>query len=105
VRVAFLYCLMHLSGLLDRWGWRRLSDLLRVVTVKANEEVVGRILDTHFRFSVTHAGGCAVDIDTEQEYDASQENYERWIAAQRKTATDLYGPVGLPASVPKEKPQ
>ena len=77
--VAFWYSLIHLSGLFDRWGLSGLADLVRRVnTLPRTERVIGRLLQTRFRFVVTEVGGCAIDVDTEQEYDAVQ---ERWLAA------------------------
>jgi hypothetical protein len=92
--IVLLYALMHLAGLADRWKLRRLADRLRGwVTLRRNEEVIGRLLDARFRFVATEAGGCAIDVDTEQEYDAVSLHFEAWRQAQNARAADLYGPV------------
>jgi len=70
IRVVFFYSVMHLSGWLDRHGWRRLADAFRVVTLGMNEDAVGAMMQTRFRFAVTAVGGCGIDIDTEAEYPA-----------------------------------
>jgi len=97
--IAFLYGVMHLAGLLDRWGAHRLADRVRgYVTVARNEATISRVLDTRFRFVITQAGGCAIDVDTDAEYDVVREHFDEWRAAQAARAEALYGPVapGLP---------
>jgi hypothetical protein len=105
--ILFFYVLMHVAGVFDRWHWTRLADALRsVIFVKRVEATVSRLLGTDFRFIVTEAGGCAIDIDTDQEYDASQARFDEWIRQQRERAEALYGPPALaadasPAPVPE----
>jgi hypothetical protein len=83
-----------LAGLADRWRLRGLADRLRTwVTLRRNEEVIGRLLDARFHFVATEAGGCAIDVDTEQEYDAVSLHFEKWHAAQDARAIALYGPL------------
>ncbi len=97
--IVLLYSIMHLAGLADRWGMRWLADWLRgIVTVEVNERVCSRILDTRFRFVTTEAGGCAIDVDLEDEYDAVQEHFADWKKAQDARAEALYGPLPLPAA-------
>ncbi len=93
-RIAFLYGVMHLASWLDRWKMSGIADRLRgYVTIARNEETICRVLDTRFRFVVTHAGGCAIDVDTDAEYDVVQEHFEEWRAAQAARAEALYGPL------------
>jgi CTP:molybdopterin cytidylyltransferase MocA len=100
LKIALLFGVMHLAGIADRNGYERLARLLsRFVTLEINRATISRILDTRFRFAITEGGGCALDIDTEEEYDAMQERYAEWIAAQRSRAEALYGP--LPPSLPE----
>lgn len=98
-RVVFYYSIMHLSGWLDRKGLRRLADLLRIPTLRMNESAVSAMMQTHFRFAMTAVGGCGIDIDTEEEYAASQAHFERWRSEQAALAAEIYGPPGLPARV------
>ena len=91
--IVFLYMCMHLAGLADRWKLRGLADRLRGwVTLRRNEEVIGRLLAARFCFLATEAGGCAIDVDTEQEYDAVKLHFEDWTRAQRARAQALYAP-------------
>jgi GTP:adenosylcobinamide-phosphate guanylyltransferase len=96
--IVLLFAVMHLAGLLDRWGMRRLSDRLRrYVTLDINERVVSRVLDTRFRFVITEAGGCAIDIDTEHEYESAKASFADWKKLQEARAEALYGPLPLAA--------
>lgn len=89
-RVVFWYSLIHLGGLVDRWGFTRLADWLRRANALARtEEAISRLLQTRFRFIVTEVGGCAIDVDTEQEYDAVKERFEEWSTAQEARAKAL----------------
>lgn len=91
-RIFLYYMMMHAAGLADRWRLRWLADRLRgAVTLERIERMISSMLDTRFRFLVTEAGGCAVDVDTEQEYDVVCERYEELWAAQRERAEKLYG--------------
>lgn len=95
--IVLLYMVMHVAGWLDRWGLRVIADRLRrFVTIERNEAVVGRVLDTRFRFVITEAGGCAIDVDTDEEYDAVRDRFDEWMKAQRARAEAIYGPVALP---------
>jgi hypothetical protein len=92
------FALMHLAGLLDRRGWRRLADRLRgYLDLERIAGYCGRLLDTNFRFVVTEAGGCAVDIDNEEDFDVARLRYREWRAAQDERARALYGALALPA--------
>ena len=93
----FFFLVIHIAGLADRIGLRWLSDLFRViVSFERVERTLSWLLKTDFRFVVTEAGGCAVDIDKEPEYDALKAHFEEWYKAQRDVAERLYGPLPLP---------
>jgi hypothetical protein len=92
------YFCMQLAGLADRRGWRRLADWVRRgVTLAQVEDACGRIIDASFAFIVPEVGGCALDVDTEEEYDAIRENGRRWRAEQEAIAEKTVGPLPLPA--------
>ena len=91
--ILFFYLIMHLSGFADRKGWKRLARIIRYgVTLKTNEWGVSKLLDCRFRFVITEIGGCAIDVDTEEEYEAIRRNFSAWSALERKRATALLGP-------------
>jgi hypothetical protein len=100
--VLFYYALMHLAGMADRWGWRTVADTVRRwVPIRRIEVGVSKLLRTRFRFVATEAGGCAVDIDNEKDFEAALRGFERWRPRQIARARELYGPLALAAG---EKP-
>jgi len=101
-KIALLFGVMHLAGIVDRSGFTRAARILaRLVTLEINRATISRILDTRFQFAITEGGGCALDIDTEEEYDAMKERYEDWMTAQRIRVEALYGPT--PQSLPSSR--
>lgn len=96
-RVLFYYALMHLAGMADRRGWRRLADRLRRgLPMRRVEATLSRLLRTRMRFCVTDVGGCGIDIDNEHDYDAASARWEEWRAAQEARARALHGPQDSP---------
>ena len=97
VAILFFYVLMQLAGLADRWGWQRLAGALRRrVSLARVEAALSGLLRTRLRFAISELGGCAVDIDTEQEYDAARTRFDEWSKAEALRAEALYGPVPAP---------
>lgn len=95
--VLFAYALMHLAGFFDRRGWRRLSDRLRgYLTLERVGGYCGRLLDTNYRFIVTEGGGCAVDIDNEEDLEIARLRCAEWRAAQEERVRRIYGALPLP---------
>jgi hypothetical protein len=89
---------MHLGGFADRKGYRGVADMLRrAITLSHTERVLSKILDTRFRFLVTEIGGCAIDVDTEADYDAVRERFAEWSEQQARRAIELAGPLPLAA--------
>ena len=90
VRIGWGYALIHLGGLADRWGFSHLADWLRTRNTLARaEEGVSRLLQTRCRFVITELGGCAIDVDTEEEYDAVRERFQEWTTALNNRAKAL----------------
>ncbi len=88
--VVWYYGLMHLAGLADRRGWRRIADAVRRMAPLARiERGCSDLLKTDFRFVITEIGGCAVDIDTEQDYAVARQRFHAWRAAQRDRVARL----------------
>jgi len=98
LRVLGYYVLMHVASVADRWRFRRLADWVRYWISSARvERCCSDLLRAEFRFVVTEIGGCAIDVDTEREYDVSSQRYSEWRAAQDALAERRYGPLPLPA--------
>jgi len=97
LRLLWNFLVLQIAGIADRIGWRRLADALRARLPFAKvERLMSRLLDTDFRFAVTEVGGCAVDVDNEEDYDATRARFHEWWPAQLARGEALYG--ALPAS-------
>ena len=97
LRILGYYVLIHLAGFANRRGWRRLADLIRGwIPLDRVAKACSALLRADFRFAVTDIGGCAVDIDKEQDYDVAKLAFEPWKTAQLERAERLHG--RLPAT-------
>jgi flavin-dependent dehydrogenase len=95
--MLFLYVCIHLAGIAHRHGWDAMANWFRqLVSLEAVERSVGSLLRTDFRFVMTEVGGCAVDIDNEEEYAVARQRFDEWSAAQAEKAERLYGALQLP---------
>jgi hypothetical protein len=98
-RVLFYYGLMHLAGVLDRSGMRRLADgVRRFISLQRVERACGALLRASFRFVVTDVGGCALDIDNEHDFDVARARFADFDRTLTQTAERAHGPLPLPAS-------
>ncbi len=96
LRILAYYLLVHLAGVLNRNGWRRVADRIRSwIPLGRIAEACSSLLRTDFRFVITDVGGCALDIDNEHDYDVAELAFAKWKASQLERAERLYG--GLPA--------
>jgi GTP:adenosylcobinamide-phosphate guanylyltransferase len=97
-RVLFYYGLMHLAGILDRHGWRRLADgVRRMIALQRVERACGALLQGSFRFVVTGIGGCALDVDNEHDLDVARQRFAAWERELARVAEEQQGPLPLPA--------
>jgi GTP:adenosylcobinamide-phosphate guanylyltransferase len=97
LRILGYYILIHIAGIANRRGWRRLADWLRAwIPLDRVAEACSALLRADFRFAVTNIGGCAVDIDNAGDYDVAKLAFEAWRTAQLECAERLYG--RLPAT-------
>jgi hypothetical protein len=92
IKIAFLFGMMHLAGVADRNGRKRLARVMaRFVTLEINRTTICKLLDTRFAFAVTESAGVTIDVDTEEEYDAICEKYVVWLEEQRARSERLHG--------------
>ena len=97
IPILYYYVLIHLAGLADRWGWKRLADMIRAwVPIRGIEEAVGALLRADFRFVVTDVGGCALDIDNREDFDTAKLRFDDWKNQQRNRAAEMYGSLPTP---------
>lgn len=93
-KIAILFGVMHVAGIVDRYGLTRLARLLAcAVTLEINRSTIARLLGTRFAFVITESGGCGLDIDTEQEYEAVRGRFDEWSTILRARALALHGPL------------
>jgi CTP:molybdopterin cytidylyltransferase MocA len=96
LKVLAYYFLIHLAAFADRHGWRRLADRLRHgISLERVAKALSSLLRSSFRFVITEAGGCAVDIDNEPDYDAARARFKQWRDHQEDKAEALYGRAAL----------
>jgi hypothetical protein len=94
LKIAVLFGFMHLAGVADRNDRPKLARLLsNYVTLDINRVTISKILDTRFVLAPIESGGCALDVDTEEEYDAICEKYPKWIVEHRERSAKLHGPL------------
>lgn len=92
LRVLFYYVLMHFAGVADRRGLTGIADALRRFAPLAKiEACCSDLMRSSVRFVVTQAGGSAIDIDNEHDYDVAKLRYADWSKAQASRAEQLYG--------------
>jgi hypothetical protein len=97
--VLYYYALMHTAGVADRRGMPGLADVIRQWIPTARiEKGCGLLLAGSFKMEICEAGGCAIDIDQEDDYDAAKARFDEWKQSQAARAERLYGPPALPAS-------
>jgi hypothetical protein len=94
--ILYYYFLMHCAGVLDRRGHRRLADALRrFIPIARIEAGCSHLLRASFRFVVTEAGGSAIDIDNEHDFDVAKLRYAEWSKLQAARAEQIYGAPAL----------
>lgn len=99
LRLLGYYAVIHAAALADRRGWQRLADWLAGwVRIPRVEALLSRLLETRFRFVTTEVGGCAIDIDNEEDYETAELRFQEWRRQQEETAERLHGPLRLPAT-------
>lgn len=97
--VIWYFALMHLAGLADRRGWRGVANVLRRwIPIARVERGCSALLGTRCRFCVTDVGGCALDLDTEEDFDIAKRRFREWRAAQEERAEALHGPLPVAAT-------
>ncbi|MEZ4219129.1 MAG: NTP transferase domain-containing protein [Myxococcota bacterium] len=88
--IAFFFLLIVIGGWLDRHRLRRAADAVRsVVSIARVERAIARLMRTDVRLVVAETGGCAIDVDTEHEYDVIRAQYARLQAAAVARAAAL----------------
>ncbi len=89
--VLYYFAMMHAASWTDRKGLTRIANWLRQRIPRARIELgCGKLIGADFHLVVTEVGGCAVDIDTPQEYAAATARFAEWKAQQAERAAALH---------------
>jgi molybdopterin-guanine dinucleotide biosynthesis protein A len=89
-RIFWAFLSLHLAGGITRLGWQHVP-LFRPFCLDLSllASLASQLLRTRFTTVTTHYGGCALDIDNAEHYEAISTNFERWIAHQHAIADEL----------------
>ncbi|MBW2315845.1 MAG: nucleotidyltransferase family protein [Deltaproteobacteria bacterium] len=94
---------LQVAGFANRGGWTWLSNWIRArLPLSKVEALMSRLLATDFCFEVTEVGGCAVDVDNEEDYDATCARFNEWYAAQIARGESIYGALPAPGAPDRE---
>jgi GTP:adenosylcobinamide-phosphate guanylyltransferase len=81
--VLGIYLVMHAAGVLQRRGYRRLSDAVRrFASLATVERGISALLQTRVVCVATALGGAALDIDNAQDLDTAEQMFARWKREQ-----------------------
>jgi GTP:adenosylcobinamide-phosphate guanylyltransferase len=86
--VLGFYLVMHVAGVLQRRGYRRLSDRVRhFASLPTVERGMSALLQTRVLCATTARGGAALDIDNAEDLDVAARTFERWKRIQEDRGT------------------
>jgi GTP:adenosylcobinamide-phosphate guanylyltransferase len=86
-KAIYQFAILQSCMFFSNRGMVWVSDKIRkFVTLSSIEKTVGSILGTTAKTSITHYGGAALDIDSDEELEAIKSNFDEWTAYQQ----DLY---------------
>ncbi len=89
-RTPWCLCCLHIAGIAHRHGWRQGSffrPFFRDPTMVMS--LMSQLLRTRFTMVETPYGGCALDVDNAEHYEAIGTNFSSWIAYQYALAKQL----------------
>jgi len=83
--VLGFYLVMHVAGVLQRRGYRRLSDAVRrFASLATVERGMSALLKTRVLCVTTGHGGAALDIDNADDLDVASRTFDRWKRMQEE---------------------
>jgi hypothetical protein len=89
-RIVWAFLRLHIARLVTNYGWQRVS-LFRpfFVELPMVASLLSQLLRTRFTTVTTHYGGCTLDVDNAEHYNAICANFDHWIDHQETLATEL----------------
>jgi len=90
VRMVWAYLCLHIANFMTRHHLR-LSVLCRPFSLHLSmvASLMSQLLRTRFTMVETHYGGCALDVDNADHYQAICDNFDRWHTYQQGLAKEL----------------
>jgi GTP:adenosylcobinamide-phosphate guanylyltransferase len=90
--VLGFYLVMHVAGVLQRRGYRRLSDWVRrFAALPTVERGMSDLLQTRVRCAITTLAGAALDIDNAEDLEVAEQMFARWKRDQLARAGLAHG--------------
>lgn len=90
LRMIWSFLCLHMARAITRFGWQR-AVLFRpfFLDLPLVESLLSQFLRTRFTTVMTHYGGCTLDIDNAEQYEAICVNFDRWLAYQHELVQEL----------------
>lgn len=89
-RTVWAYLCLHLANLATRYHLRPAAAFRPFYLHKSMvASLMSQLLRTRFALVETHYGGCALDVDNAEHYQAIRDNFDRWHAYQNELAKQL----------------
>jgi hypothetical protein len=89
-RMAWSFLCLHAARLVTKYGWQR-AFLFRpfFLDLSLVASLMSQLLQTRFTMVETHYGGCTLDVDNVEHYEAICTNFEHWLDYQYALAKEL----------------
>jgi hypothetical protein len=89
-RLLWAFLCLHVARTAMQYGWQR-AWLFRPFFLELSmvASLLSQLLRTRFTMVMTRYGGCTLDVDNAEHYEAICTNFDRWIAHQETLAKEL----------------
>jgi hypothetical protein len=89
-RLLWAFLGLHVARAARQYGWQR-AWLFRPFFLELSmvASLLSQLLRTRFTMVMTRYGGCALDVDNAEHYEAICANFDRWMAHQETLAKEL----------------
>ena len=89
-RVLWAFLCLHAARTVTQFGWES-TPLFHpfFIDLPMLASAASQLFHTRFNLALTHYGGCTLDVDNEEHYQAICANFTRWIAHQDQLAQEL----------------
>jgi GTP:adenosylcobinamide-phosphate guanylyltransferase len=90
LRMVWSFLCLHVARLITRFGWQRtLLSRPFFLELPMVASLMSQLLRTRFTTVITRYGGCTLDIDNAEHYDAICANFDYWLAYQHALEKEL----------------